>query len=152
MEVFKHIEIQRMTVADLELVTLIEQQTAIAPWGRDLFNSCLGLYDSYVALIDKVVVGFGIITIYNQIQEAHILNIGVDSKFQRQKIGSYLLTYLINSCAHLVKSILLEVSIHNHAAINLYKKFNFVNIGVRKNYYLTINGSRHDALVFMLNL
>ena len=46
--------------------------------------------------------------------------------------------------------IFLEVNSNNQAAINLYKKFNFVEVGFRKNYYLTANG-REDALVFCLD-
>ena len=38
------------------------------------------------------------------------------------------------------KNITLEVKIDNNAAINLYKKYNFVEKAIRKGYYNGIDG------------
>lgn len=122
----------------------------------------------------ETIIGFGVIAIYHSIREAHILNLGIDKDKQRMGVGELLLRYLINLCTHADNrgnleqinldqthnqknleqankfKIFLEVNSNNQAAINLYKKFNFVEVGFRKNYYLTANG-RENALVFCLD-
>lgn len=50
-----------------------------------------------------------------------------------------------------VHKIFLEVCVHNQIAINLYKKFQFKEIGLRKNYYTTKNG-KEDALILVFDL
>ena len=187
--------IRRMQSGDINVVTKIENAVAIVPWDQQLFAGCLTVYDSFVAVISdnnnygtETIIGFGVIAIYHSIQEAHILNLGVDKDRQRMGVGELLLGYLINLCTHADNKgnleqtnldrmnnqdnlepinldqmhnqknleqtnkfkIFLEVNCNNQAAINLYKKFNFVEVGFRKNYYLTANG-REDALVFCLD-
>ena len=46
-----------------------------------------------------------------------------------------------------LKKIYLEVSSDNLNAIKLYKNNNFVQVGIRKNYYSFFN-SKFDALIF----
>ena len=46
-----------------------------------------------------------------------------------------------------LNDITLEVNTNNIAAINLYKKFKFEKIGIRKKYYNNID----DALIMTLN-
>jgi ribosomal-protein-alanine N-acetyltransferase len=178
--------IRRMQSGDINVVTKIENAVAIVPWDQQLFAGCLKVYDSFVAVISdnnnygtETIIGFGVIAIYHSIQEAHILNLGVDKDRQRMGVGELLLQHLIDLCKEECDGcleetdltqmhndggnlnhnhnldqtdkfkIFLEVNRNNQAAINLYKKFNFVEVGLRKNYYLTANG-REDALVFCL--
>ena len=55
-----------------------------------------------------------------------------------------LLDYIINYCKNInISQINLEVNSNNTIAINLYKKFGFKQVGLRKNYY-----SNGDALLF----
>lgn len=60
----------------------------------------------------------------------------VDDKFRSSGVGSKLMNYMIedvknNNCLN----ISLEVENSNINAINLYKKYNFKEVAVRKNYY-----------------
>ena len=64
------------------------------------------------------------------------MNIVTKKNYRRQGIGCLLLKNLITISKSLnAKSITLEVNENNSNAINLYTKFNFQKIGVRKNYY-----------------
>ena len=45
-----------------------------------------------------------------------------------------------------LKDITLEVNINNTSAINLYKKYNFKEVGIRKKYYNNLD----DALIMTL--
>ena len=64
------------------------------------------------------------------------MNIVTRKDFRNLGIGSKLLSYLIDICTSLnLNSIFLEVHENNKIAQNLYNKYGFKNIYVRKNYY-----------------
>ena len=76
--------------------------------------------------------------------EATLNNIVVKKSCRGRGIGGELLETLIELCADLnMKSLTLEVNSLNTPAINLYEKFGFKNLGIRKKYY---NNSQ-DAII-----
>lgn len=75
------------------------------------------------------------------LDDADIMNIVVKKNYRNNGVGTILLKKLISLCNELnLQSLSLEVNEENLSAINLYKKFGFKNIGVRKNYYKDKNG------------
>ena len=69
--------------------------------------------------------------------EIEIISILIDKKFRKIGIGKSLLNKLLSiALKKKIKNIFLEVSVENQKAINLYKKFNFIKVGKRENYYL----------------
>lgn len=139
---------------DLPQIVAIENQVALEPWDQAIFISCAKEYYFIVALIDNTVIGYGVMAIYNNIFEAHILNLAVDPLWHRKGIGSKLIDYLIDLCAknfnYQAYKLFLEVSTNNQSAILLYKKFNFIELYIRKNYYNTKYG-RQNAVVMARN-
>lgn len=87
-----------------------------------------------VAEENNEILGFaGILTI---IDESNIMNIVTKKEKRHMGIGSLLLSELIKISKNInMKSITLEVNENNIPAINLYKKYNFEQVGVRKKYY-----------------
>ena len=74
-------------------------------------------------------------------ERSELIQINVTINKQNNHIGSKLMDYMINDLInHMVKEITLEVKIDNIKAINLYKKYGFVEIGKRKGYYQGIDG------------
>ena len=146
--------IRKFHEQDLEQILQIENQVAIEPWDKSIFISCSKIYYVIVAVIKDVVVGYSVIAIYHAINESNILNLAVDPLWHRRGIGSRLMQYLINLCNNNFNNnpnkLFLEVHTHNISAINLYRKFNFIEIYIRKNYYNTKNG-RQDAVVMINN-
>ena len=63
-----------------------------------------------------------------------IVDIIVSEEYQNQKIGSILIDYMITNL-NVDDRIYLEVNTNNKKAINLYQKFGFKVINIRKNYY-----------------
>ncbi|MDU1315729.1 ribosomal protein S18-alanine N-acetyltransferase, partial [Anaerococcus hydrogenalis] len=93
-------------------------------------------------------VGFYIIS--KILDEVEIYTIAVDEKNRGQKIASYMLEHLINSSRNLkISKIWLEVSTKNIPAINLYEKFGFEKIRLRKNYYSL---THEDAFIMLKEL
>ena len=84
--------------------------------------------------------------------EIEIISIVVDKKFRKIGIGKSLLNKLLNiALIKKIQNIFLEVSVENKIAINLYKKFNFIRVGKRKNYYFQY-GKYIDADIMKLVL
>lgn len=95
-----------------------------------------------VAKENSQIVGFAGISVC--FDEATLNNIVVKKSCRGRGIGGELLETLIELCADLnMKSLTLEVNSLNTPAINLYEKFGFKNLGIRKKYY---NNSQ-DAII-----
>ncbi|MGQ4005104.1 GNAT family N-acetyltransferase [Francisellaceae bacterium CB300] len=84
---------------------------------------------------------------------SELLYICVDKSIQSKGIANNL---LIQSIAELKKvkidEIFLEVDTQNVSAISLYKKLDFKQIFIRKNYYKYKDGSIGDAFIYKLDL
>lgn len=80
--------------------------------------------------------------------EAHITNIAVREKYQRQGIGELLLISMIELAvelgAHLVT---LEVRASNTEAQSLYAKYGFIEVGLRRAYY---TDNREDGVLMTI--
>lgn len=78
--------------------------------------------------------------------EMEILNLAVHSDFRKQGLATRLLERGFEVCRKkgIAKSFL-DVKVSNIPAIELYKKFGYVQIGIRKKYY---PDTKEDALLF----
>lgn len=100
-------------------------------------------YLIYKLIEDNVEVGY-IETIPN-IDEIEITDVLIYEEYRKKGYASKLLKNIIDNSN---KRIILEVSVNNKKAINLYKKFGFEEINVRKSYYK--DGS--DALIMEVKM
>ena len=115
-------------------------------WSYSIFKNEFENKNSHyiVAKIEDKIVGFG--GIWKAVDDVHITNIVTHKNFRNQGIGSLLLEKLIDMAKELkVSSITLEVSANNIPAQNLYKKYHFKPLGIRKNYY-----KNTDAIIMTL--
>ena len=77
--------------------------------------------------------------------EAHITTIAVSEELQRRGIGELLLLTVIDRARELYANVVtLEVRVSNIGAQNLYLKYGFQKVGVRKAYY---TDNREDAYI-----
>jgi ribosomal-protein-alanine N-acetyltransferase len=91
----------------------------------------------------QYIVGFS--GIWVLADEAHITNIAVRQQYQRQGIGELLLISTIDLAKELkANTMTLEVRASNLAAQNLYSKYGFMQVGLRRGYYLD---NREDAIL-----
>lgn len=80
--------------------------------------------------------------------EAEILTIAVAPSFRRQGIGGALLgAHIATLAAQGIKTLFLEVEAGNHAALALYRSFDFYQVGTRKGYYPKAGAIAAAALV-----
>jgi [ribosomal protein S18]-alanine N-acetyltransferase len=79
---------------------------------------------------------------------AEMLTIAVAPALRRKGVGAALLTrHLATLAAEGAKSLALEVETDNRAALALYRRFGFHEVGERKAYYRKADGMRAAALV-----
>ena len=82
---------------------------------------------------DKVIGFLEYSLIYDRIE---IDNFSVLEEYRWEGIGTKLMSYLVSLAISLrVVNITLEVRVSNDIAINLYKKFGFREVSLRKYYY-----------------
>lgn len=128
--------ITEMKLSDLEKIEDILTTDFDDFWNKKVLEEELSSSSSkyIVAKNDNEIVGFAGIKIV--LDEVDIMNIVTKKNYRRQGIGCLLLKNLITISKNLnIKSITLEVHENNSNAIDLYTKYNFQKIGVRKNYY-----------------
>ena len=99
--------------------------------------------------IRKEILGF-IIVVKDQIDRVNIINFLINPKYHHKGYGTYLLQRTIQKIKELnkIKKIVLNVQLHNLAAINLYRKFGFEILEKIENYYQ----SKEDAYLMEMKL
>ena len=137
MEILSNIKFENMTISDLDNIKDILYTDFDDFWSYNIFKSELENENSkyIVAKLNSEIIGFA--GIWQVMDEAHITNIVTKKNFRNLGIGSLLLEKLINICKNQenINSVTLEVNEDNIIAQKLYEKFNFKNLGKRKNYY-----------------
>jgi len=136
-----------MHVSQLPEVLEIERRAYPFPWTESIFRDCLRAGYSAWVLVDSegAIGGYAFMSMV--LDEAHVLNICIDTSLQGRGLGFKLLKHLLKLARSAQATIvLLEVRKSNKPAQKLYESMGFQRLGVRKNYYPAPDG-REDALV-----
>jgi len=147
----KPLRFRALTEACLPRVVEIENSAYVFPWSFGNFrDSLFSGYECVGVWCDEKLIGYTVVM--PALEEAHLLNIAIDCDWQSQGLGARVLAELI---ARLMKTrcevIYLEVRPSNIAALRLYTRFGFKELGVRREYYPAVTG-REDALFLGLNI
>ena len=144
------VKIEPMELKDLDEVYEIERISFSLPWSRQMWMDELikSLRSNHiVARINEKIVGYA--GYWLVVDEAEIVNIAVHHEYRRKGIGKLLLKELLELAESKgAKLATLDVRETNESAKNLYSKFGFELIAIRKNYYKDTNES---AFVYWLN-
>ena len=143
--------IRSMLPSDLKAVSRVEQAAYDFPWSYVIFRDCLlAGYYSLVLEVAGTVSGYGIMSI--AAAEAHILNLCIDPELRRLGCGRRLLDVMLSKAQEAeVNKVFLEVRPTNSAALYLYEKAGFEQVGILPDYYQATHG-RQNAVVLALNL
>lgn len=142
--------IRNMTLDDVPEIAELEKICFSDPWSEKSVASELENRLSYwlVAEDNNAIVGY--VGSQSVLDSADIMNVAVAPGYRRQGIGEQLIESL---SAHLrdknIAFLMLEVRVSNEAAISLYKKLGFVQVGCRPRYYTK---PREDALILRKEL
>lgn len=150
-----------MQIADLDAVLEIESVSHLHPWTRGNFSDSLAAGHWAYCIrpqLDQVIKGsyldpailWAYCILFPAIDELHLLNITVSPKLRKLGLGSRMMAAIEGVAAQQsIPRIILEVRPSNNAAISLYQKLGYEQIGIRKSYYPADPklGIREDALV-----
>ena len=142
-----------MTVGDLDEVVAIECAAYDFPWTRGNFIDSLAA--GYLARVLRGMSGelLAYFVAMKGVDEMHLLNVTVAPAQQSKGFGRRMLDELVVLCREQQADRLwLEVRESNGRARNLYLRYGFRHIGVRKGYYPALMGKREDANVMSLDL
>jgi len=130
----------------LRSVVRIESQVYPRPWSHSLFVSELALRSSRSYIVAKVgrnVVGYA--GLMMSLTDGHVTTIAVDPVWHRHGIGTRLLLALAHEAIDRgAVALTLEVRLSNRGAQEMYRRFGFTPVGVRKGYYADTG---EDALI-----
>ncbi|MEN3373823.1 ribosomal protein S18-alanine N-acetyltransferase [Dechloromonas sp. ZS-1] len=136
-----------MHARDLDEVAALEAHLQAFPWTQGHFaDSLTAGHSVWVLRSGSQLIGFAVVMVV--LDEAHLLNIGVDARLHGQGFGARLLRHVMTVAQrHGAHRLFLEVRPSNDRAVALYRHFGFREIGRRKGYYPAQTG-REDALIF----
>lgn len=126
-----------MTLDDIEEVIRLDHASFSLPWPESSFRFEIDKNEysrCWVALLDNKIVGM--VVAWLIMDEIHIATFAVDPAYRRNGIAQKLLAHtLVDGLKSGGKVGFLEVREGNLPARNLYQKFGFADVGLRKNYY-----------------
>lgn len=138
-----------LAIADTSRVAALEARVYDYPWSLRSFEEALASgYDAWLGECADELAAYAILMWV--VDEAHLLNLVVEPKFQRVGLGHAMLGFAIARARMAgMNSMLLEVRLSNVAARSLYRAAGFDEIGTRRGYYPARHG-REDAQVMRL--
>jgi ribosomal-protein-alanine N-acetyltransferase len=143
----QEILIREMTLEDSRQVFELDQICFTEAWSLESFeyemseNKFARYYVSETE--DQKIVGY--CGIWHILDEGHITNVAVMPEFRGKGLAQEIVSILIDKSLKVgIKTFTLEVRKSNQSAINLYKKFGFLEAGIRKGYY---SDNNEDAII-----
>jgi ribosomal-protein-alanine N-acetyltransferase len=142
-----------LTVADLDAVIEIERAAYPFPWTRGNFIDSMAAGYECRVLRDRHRTLLGYWVAMPGVDEMHLLNITVAPEHQGQGHARFMLDGVIRHARERGdEQLWLEVRPSNQRARDLYLRYGFKQVGLRKGYYPAALGRREDALVMSFNL
>lgn len=142
---------ERMEAQHIGEVLTIENDVFPFPWKHGSFLGCVASeYECWLARdMNENLAGYFIVM--KVIDEAHLLTIGLRRDLHGRGYGPVMLRKVVE-IAHALDtdSVFLEVRVSNENAFRLYRRFGFLEIGRRRNYYEAAAGTREDAIMMSL--
>lgn len=127
---------ERLVHTHIERLLAIEEEAYPDPWTKGMFRQELVNPASrfFVVFRSLDLVGYG--GFWFVVDEAHITKLTVVAEYRRQGLGEELLRFLLRQSIEAgATTARLEVRESNWAARNLYDRFGFSEVGIRKGYY-----------------
>ena len=144
----KQYKLVPMDRGHIKEIAQIERQCFSMPWSESALEE--ELYNPQASFIvaqraDGAVLGYA--GLHVAADEGYIDNIAVREEYRRQGIADDLLDVFVRFGAANLAFLTLEVRPSNQAAIDLYFKHGFAQVGRRKDYY---ENPREDAIIMTL--
>jgi ribosomal-protein-alanine N-acetyltransferase len=133
--------IKEININDKEIIEKVENTFPTFFSKNSIFESFKqNAFTKYFIYMEKSNI-IGIVNYYDLYDRFELAYIEVVEEYRNKKIGSSLMDYLINLGNNKkIENITLEVNVNNKYAIDLYKKYDFEIVAIRKSYYDGVDG------------
>lgn len=135
-----------MTEADVEAVSLIEEECFSMPWKPDDFREMIER-DSMTYVVaeidDEIIGGAGLRCI---VGDGEITNVAIKKAYRGNGYSKPMLSEILSIGRKMgCTAFTLEVRVSNEPAIRLYKSLGFEEAGIRPGFY---DHPKEDAMIF----
>lgn len=143
--------LQPMRASDVSDVLAIEQRAYAVPWTQGNFIDSLAAGYAACVLRDEGGLLLGYFLAMKGVDEMHLLNITVLPERQGRGHARHMLDAIVQRCREQACAQLwLEVRFGNHRAREVYQRYGFAEVGLRRAYYPVVQGAREDAVLMSL--
>jgi ribosomal-protein-alanine N-acetyltransferase len=140
-------------LADVDTLLAIESSAYEFPWSRGNFIDSLNAGYLGRKRIDASGAWLGYFIAMPGVQELHLLNLTVTPQHQHRGHARAMLDRLVNEGSALgAQRVWLEVRVSNERAQEIYRRYGFREVGLRRGYYPAGALARENALVMSLEL
>lgn len=137
------LSIAPMAAGDISVVTRIERASFATMWPSDAFYNELNtnkLAHYFVGRLADRIVAYGGIWVI--LEDSHITTLAVDPECRGKGLGEVMLLRLVDEAIERGAAwMTLEVRESNHVAQQLYRKYGFTTVTMRRGYYSDDNES-----------
>ncbi len=143
--------VRRMRSEDVKRVAAIEAESFSSPWKASTFRTLLARPGAELWVLEDDGAGIiGYAVLWCILDEGELANIAVTASHRGRGLGARLLSAMIDIARERgVASLYLEVRVSNEKAAELYRRFGFEKIGMRRDYY---DSPREDAVLMRARL
>lgn len=128
---------EKMKESDLNRVLDLEKMCFKQPWNKE---NCLyelnenPFSNGWILKDENQIVGYAFL--WETFEMAQLARIGIDKSLRNKGYGSEMMKNLVQRAKDAACEFMtLEVRQSNEAALNLYKKYDFIQVNVSKGYY-----------------
>jgi ribosomal-protein-alanine N-acetyltransferase len=143
--------IRPMQIQDIDRVHQIDVLSFSLPWPKNSYRFELLENKTSQCLVGEIPLGdekreiVGMIVIWLIVDEAHIASVAVHPEYRRLGYGEKMVVAAMRNALEIgMKLVTLEVRASNLAALALYQKLGFSEVGRRSRYY---KDNQEDAII-----
>ncbi len=145
------VEVRTMRAEDVDAVVAIETDTFTSPWQRDTFLELIDRPTLELFVMEHVSLGIvGYAVLWCILDQGELANLAIVPALRGRGLGTRLLGRVVDVArTRGVETLYLEVRDSNRAALGLYSRFGFSQVGLRRGYY---DRPKEDARILMAKL
>jgi len=140
-----------MRADDVDAVVAIETEAFTSPWQRETFLGLIGRPTTELLVMEHPSLGIvGYAVLWCVLEQGELANLAIVPALRGRGLGARLLARVVDVArGRGVETVYLEVRDSNQAALGLYRRFGFSQVGLRRGYY---DRPKEDARILMARL
>jgi ribosomal-protein-alanine N-acetyltransferase len=147
----ERVVVRAMRAEDVDTVVEIETEAFSSPWRKETFTDLIGRPGLELLVMEHAqegVVGYAVL--WCILDQGELANVAITPRMRSMGLGTRLLSRVLDIARDRgVEKVFLEVRASNARALDLYRRFGFTDVGLRRGYY---DHPKEDARILMADL